>query len=733
MSPNPFESGQEKAFSGFVFSKEFIEGTDNPEMTGCFIKALNEEAKRKKVIFSNSEEVLKFLGEINLEKFRNQYRKTLSVNDTVMMLNAMDDILGNIEGEDIIMKDASGVDEQPIPEETEKETENKPESSEGKDSISTAWDELLSKLTTRKNEIIKEVQESENLSYSVGYYLMEDNFDQLEKSTQELINLSSAYPSREQRSEVRGALSEEISRCNNEIRSAYNTRKKEIRNKETNNKENPVGDPEVKKNVDSQIEKNNEENVNPIENKKNETPIVDSKETGSPIEIKDKKTENLKNELDLARGEYVRVFQRSKEKMTGLKQIFGRFMRQRTEDTPEVKDAYERYNKILNAYNEQELLAIRNELNLTAEDRDKRIEEFMVGAITQEKLSLINSRTKEVGFFSKIIQKYRNLNPATKIAVSVGLFSVGLGVVSRGISGVMTGSAVATGMEAIRRKKEKSEASSIARETIISSKDKKADELFDLAMERLRDENSRLDKFLNLEGRRSMERKMIGVAVGVVVGAGGLSLAFRHLAENFYGDIFHHSSGAVASGSEHISSPIKVSEKIQDILEVKKGSSIERVLINDLESHGRTAKEAGKEAHRMVLKYAAEHHLNPDSLNLVKPGLKLAVENGHINNIFPNEDIISTHHHAVKSAVEMTRGLKEHSVKLFQEFSGNNPSDFRAVRNLTMDQIKDQRPDLYSKISTNIETMTKNYGIKGPGKKKIITWIAEIAKKAKPL
>jgi len=314
----------------------------------------------------------------------------------------------------------------------------------------------------------------------------------------------------------------------------------------------------------------------------------------------------------------------------------------------------------------------------------------------------LTMKEKAFDFGEKAVKWYKELPTKYKIAVSVSLLAGGFVAGTMGAAGAVTafgvlkasqrgmgGAAAGVGMvgaqEQARRWMERRQAGKEWKKEKVEIADSfgtyNDEEVYNRMSEKLLQEINGYDESLKTEIKRSGGRKVIGAALGIVIGSG----AMAHVVKAFGMGSGHHSEigspkiatdHSVSIGSteanhssigtgvenakdavngEHIkpgpgadeiykelvdndnnktpanipsASAAPVVENVTEHhegteLSIGKGGNLEKSLINHLTSQGIDKKEAGKMAHRMALDFAKERGIPKGAFSLVHDGTKI--------------------------------------------------------------------------------------------------------------
>jgi len=314
----------------------------------------------------------------------------------------------------------------------------------------------------------------------------------------------------------------------------------------------------------------------------------------------------------------------------------------------------------------------------------------------------LTMKEKAFDFGEKAVKWYKELPTKYKIAVSVSLLAGGLVAGTMGAAGAATafgvlkasqrgmgGAAAGVGMvgaqEQARRWVERRQAGKEWKKEKVEIADSfgtyNDEEVYNRMSEKLLQEINGYDESLKTEIKRSGGRKVIGAALGIVIGSGAMAhvvkafgmggghhseidspkIAADHNISGGSTDANHSSAGTGAGNAhetvsgEHVTPepgvdktyrefvsndshkpsmnipPNNAAHAVENIpehhagaeLSIGKGGNLEKSLINHLTSQGMSKEEAGKMAHRMAAKFAEQHHLPKGAFSLVHEGTKI--------------------------------------------------------------------------------------------------------------
>lgn len=361
----------------------------------------------------------------------------------------------------------------------------------------------------------------------------------------------------------------------------------------------------------------------------------------------------------------------------------------KTTESLMTKEAREKYHATLERFKAAKIEELKNS-TLTGEKKHEMLAELIQLFNHKEAFELYNARTeakanaKGGGFGAKcwrLMEKtaaaYNKLPLWKKVGLSLAvagagaLGAVGFVGVKRGLSGVVAGVGVAKGLDALSEASMKRQARKEAEVFIKGLVENEQEQGYNKLNAFLDQKLANVDEQIAVIKKRSLANKFIGAAAGIFLGTGMASKAFGAAFQHFSGtgsntaEIGKHWSTNAARHFQE--TPGKnVEHSFEKSLEIKKGSSIEKTLIEHIKKIHPDIKNPGNAAHRMWLDYTHEnknaiiakvgeneyHKMLKDGMVNVKPGTVLMIDEHDplklkLENIDGKISHLNAHHHAI--------------------------------------------------------------------------------------
>jgi len=262
------------------------------------------------------------------------------------------------------------------------------------------------------------------------------------------------------------------------------------------------------------------------------------------IRIKEKmgELEELQSAVERARMGYASKDYEVTNVFARIKKIFAGNLRSTPGNHPETHNQYNAYKIALTELLDYQMAQLR-ESDLSPEELSAEMEKLTKYYNQDEKANLYAARTdaravdweKKYGkapgwiakYGGKYVNKYRNLDWKTKMAISAGVALSGAGLLLVGqriLGGAAAGAGITAGMEAKYRQEENMRLAE-ERANIKNELEKIADpeERYAALTAQMQKEMEGYQKSLKTEKSKAFQRKMLGVTAGIFIGSGALS------------------------------------------------------------------------------------------------------------------------------------------------------------------------------------------------------------------
>ncbi len=381
------------------------------------------------------------------------------------------------------------------------------------------------------------------------------------------------------------------------------------------------------------------------------------------------KLEQLKLELEQARREYLEVDYKKKKTWKRMADFFGKFIK--ADEKPGNNEILHYKDIYLNKLFEYKDAILEDAKTRGASNKElgDLVKLFGVEvncnlADVRDQVKMENQEGKILGRFTKhsknIIDWYNKLPRYKKIAIGAafGLTAaagagaggaalagtMGVAVSARRIfMGAVTGTSVALGAEAfLRRRTEKgieSGAEAIT-EQFNKLENLSLEEKLKLVDEKVKMLVGDVDEKIARHKKTKLAAASLGILAGTIIGSGALSELGKvgwHKISDFFGMAEHHPGGIGAPKAPTAPEAPEAAPAV-DVLTVKEGGSLEKVIAKYFEDHpdliekygelhGHRNFNPGQIAHRMYLDYLHEN-ANPlnKSLDLVYPEAEIEID-----------------------------------------------------------------------------------------------------------
>lgn len=462
--------------------------------------------------------------------------------------------------------------------------------------------------------------------------------------------------------------------------------------------------------------------------------------------------EQLKQEVEQARKDYLEMDYKKKKAYKRLYDFFGSVFKGKKEDDKEV--AYYRAiydNKIFDYKNA--LLEDARERGASNKELGDLVKFFgieanlnVADAHTQVKIE--NQEGSFSGFIKnhskEIVERYKKLPLFKKIAIGAVFGLAGAGAVYAGgaavgiaagaaqmrriFMGMVTGTSVALGVEALTRKRAERKVNEEADNFVRQLESLSNEEKFLLANKKITELIYDEDRKINEIKNKNLRNLSLGILAGTVIGSGALSELGKtgwHRISEFFGSHPNVPTGVITPGPGPAAPEALVTPETPEVspveLTVEKGGSLEGSLADHLEKHpdliekynelhGDRHFDAGQIAHRLYQDYAEN---SPDLLDK------------SLDAIYPDATVEINPETLEITGVADAKGTIARVIKQVAE----SHSNWADIKNLSLEDLSSSARE---KIMNTAGKYSEFWGAEAKIKsgEKIRNWVARIARLA---